>query len=525
MINENFVLHINRDFVVVRHFDEKLFQMKSNCKKREKADPRIDILNTIVFTMTQDPTLEEKVEYISINDSTPEEQGPVVPHERQIVDQVITIWKEDPATENLGVPKLHAIVKQKHPNWTVSEKRVKQLLKKFGLLTNQEQYTYAKDIKSELTPDIELPPKVQVVMTSKRGKCLYAKKPINKGELIWSETPLFFVPPLANVHLVEHGSACANCGILLQQTEMKTVLKGLDCDVCSEVWCSKKCKQMDAQLHGATKHNVFNPNAKKPKIIDSNAFLELQEYCLKESWNALYAITLICANMLLDKLGTKQKQFNAMARVSQDVRYKALDSGGGTFDNMNGGALFVQEQQETLWKEGYERFLRVFPKNFVSYKDFLYMMGTYNINNLDSNVFLTQSHLNHNCDPNTTVDTALDRISGLKVFAKRDIKEGEELTTTYVNPSHTLNQRQRELRVNWGFICACEKCKSDARTTERRKSSSSSKKQDAKNIRNMLKETKEQVGDGGIELEIPHEVNGERRKSVRFDETVVAVNN
>ena len=308
---------------------------------------------------------------------------------------------------------------------------------------------------------------------------------------------------------------------------MKTVLKGLDCDVCAEVWCSKKCKQIDSQLHGATKHNVFNPNSKKPKIIDSNAFLELQEYCLKESWNALYAIALIYANIVLDKLGVKQKQFNAMARVSQDVRYKALDSGGGTFDNMNGGALFVQEQQETLWKEGYEKFLRVFPKNTISYKEFLYMMGTYNINNLDSSVYLTQSHLNHNCDPNTTVDTALDRISGLKVFAKRDIKEGEELTTTYVNPSHTLHQRQRELRVNWGFICACDKCKSDANATGRRKSSSASKKQDAKNIRNMLKETKEQVGeDGEIELDIPpHEFNGERRKSVRFDETVVAVNN
>lgn len=79
--------------------------------------------------MTQDHILEEKLEYISINDSSPEEQGPIVPHERQIVDQVIAIWKEDPSTENLGVAKLHAIIKQKHPNWTVSDKRVKQLLK------------------------------------------------------------------------------------------------------------------------------------------------------------------------------------------------------------------------------------------------------------------------------------------------------------------------------------------------------------------------------------------------------------
>ncbi|KAI5956307.1 SET5 [Candida jiufengensis] len=474
--------------------------------------------------MTQD--LEKKIEVISINDSIPEENGPRVPHERQVIDTIIEIWKQDPNTENLGVSKLHSIVKQKHSNWSLSEKRVRQLLKKFGLSTNQEQFTYAKDIKSELTPDINLPPKIQVVMTSKRGKCLYAKKPITKGELIWEEKPLFFIPPLANVKLISHGSACSYCGKLLQQTEMKTVLKGLDCNVCSEIWCSKECKQQDGDLHSILKHNVYNPTTKKSKFINPDSFITLQDYCLEESWNALYAITLIYAQILLDKSGTKQKQFNAMAKVSQDIRYKALNSGGGTFDNMNGGALFVQEQQKTLWKEGYEKFLSVFPKNPITYKEFLYMMGTYNINNLDSNIYLTQSHLNHNCNPNTSVDTNINRISGLKVFAKTNIKEGEEITTTYVNPNHTLNQRQRELRVNWGFICNCEKCINDSNEQKRRKSSTSNQQTNAKNIRNMLKETSESMGDKEFELSIPQDgFNGERRKSVRFDEKVVAVNN
>lgn len=151
------------------------------------------------------------------------------------------------------------------------------------------------------------------------------------------------------------------------------------------------------------------------------------------------------------------------------------------------------------------------------------MMGTYNINNLDSNVFLIQSHLNHNCSPNTSVETEMQRTDGLKVFAARDIKSGEELTTTYVNPSHTVHQRQRELRVNWGFVCGCAKCKEDLKQNERRKSSSHQGLQNASSIRNMLKATKETVGEEGIELEVPSEFNGERRKSVRFDEKVVAV--
>ena len=77
-------------------------------------------------------TLSDKIEVISINDSKPESDAIVVPHERQIVDSIIEIWKLDPETENLGISKLHAILKRKHGNWSVSEKRVKTLLKKFG---------------------------------------------------------------------------------------------------------------------------------------------------------------------------------------------------------------------------------------------------------------------------------------------------------------------------------------------------------------------------------------------------------
>lgn len=481
---------------------------------------------------TEVPT--QKTEIVKINDYEEKLNEPIVPHERQIVDAVIAIWKQDPSTESLGISKLHSLVKEEYPNWSVSEKRVKTLLKKFGLLTNtpnQEQYSYASEIKSIYTPDIELPPKVQIVLTSKRGKCLYAKTNISKGEVIFEESQLFNVPPLSKLKLIQHGRACAYCGKLLQgNNQSVSVLKSLDCNICSELWCSQSCKMADFELHGILKHNVFNPNSRgssnKPKQIDASAFLELEVYAEKEQWNALYAIAIIYASILNDKTGIKGRQFNAMARISQATRYKAINSSAGAFDNFSGGALFVQEQQEALWKEGYQKFTKVFPiatsNGDLSYEEFLYMMGTYNINNLDSCVYLTQSHLNHNCDPNTSVETSISkRVDGLKVIAARDIRAGEELTTTYVNPSHTVQQRQRELRVNWGFICGCKKCKEDVHIQQRRKSSTGAVK-DKVAIRDMLKDAKEELGDG-IELEIPTDYNGERRKSVRFDEKVIAV--
>lgn len=480
---------------------------------------------------TMSDSVAKSIETININDSKKEDQEPMVPHERQVVDDIIAIWREDSSTESLGVAKLHGLVKQRHPNWSLSEKRVKTLLKKFGLSNNaNQQFNYASEITSLPDPNLVLPEKVKVIMTSKRGKGLYAKTSIAKGELIWEEKPYFFIPPLANLKLIKNGKACAYCGKLLtnaRSSSGSSVLRGLDCSGCPDVFCSINCKKTSGVLHSALKH--LSKGHKK--IINSEAYLELEEYCIKEQWNALFAITLIYADILEDKSGEKLDYFKSMARVSQATRYKALDSSAGSFDNFTGGALFVQEQQENLWKEGYSKFSKVFPKAVaegqVDYEEYLMMLGCYNINNLDSCVFRIQSHLNHTCDPDVDVETSPNsRPDGIKVFAKRDIKAGEELTTTYVNPAHTVFQRQRELRANWGFTCSCSKCKEDVKQLERRqsnsgnRSSSSNGAEKKADIRKMLHETKEELDGDGIELGIPTEANGERRKSVRFDEKV-----
>lgn len=471
--------------------------------------------------------LEKRIEVVEINDKCPEPPQPITPHERQVVDAVIAIWKEDPSTESLGVPKLHSIVKEKHPNWSLSEKRVRALLKKFGLMptANVEQYTYAKDITSLKTPHVVVPDKLTLQMTSKRGKGLFAKTEIKEGELIWEEAPLFLVPLLAHAELITNGKACSFCGKISNDASRSkaglSVLRGIDCSSCPETWCSSYCKRVNQTQHSALKH-VGRSSIKQ---FDAEAFHSLVEFAIKEQWNALYATTLIFADILLDKSNVKGDQFKAMARVDQRIRYKALNSSAGAFDSMQGGALFVEEQQEQLWKKGYELFCDVFPrsrqeKNLL-YDEFMFMMGTYNINNVDSCIFLLQSHLNHNCDPNTKVVLSAKKYEKLKVFAARDIRTGEELTTTYVNPSHTVQQRQRELRVNWGFICKCQKCKSDFELQKKRKSSSSKSLKDKADVKAMLDSVSKELEGKELELQVPLDYNGERRKSVRFDEKVI----
>ena len=75
-------------------------------------------------------------------------------------------------------------------------------------------------------------------------------------------------------------------------------------------------------------------------------------------------------------------------------------------------------------------------------------------------MYTLHSHLNHSCRPNVSVRhldqrNALARIS---VLAKTEIKAGQELLVTYVNPELNLKARRTALEA-WGFgECRCERC-------------------------------------------------------------------
>ncbi|KAK4618381.1 SET domain-containing protein 5 [Fulvia fulva] len=72
-------------------------------------------------------------------------------------------------------------------------------------------------------------------------------------------------------------------------------------------------------------------------------------------------------------------------------------------------------------------------------------------------LFLTYSRVNHSCRPNLA-NTYNATLGMLTVHATRDIKAGEELTTTYILNVRTKEQRQEQLQTGWGFKCQCELC-------------------------------------------------------------------
>lgn len=469
---------------------------------------------------------------IAINDKTEGKDELCAPNETQIIDFVSALWKEDPLTEALAISKLHQILKGKHPRWTFSEKRLKNAMRMSGLLVSadQELFVYSDRIKSFITPNSQIPDSVEIKMTKDRGNGVYAKTMIKKGDLIWQEAPLFLIPPLAHASLISFGKACTYCGGSTNDISRSkagiSVLKGLDCNWCQDVWCSPHCKKANAALHPFLKHPSQNRQLSR-KFINLSAFFELVHFCVQNQWSSLHAVTLIHANTLLDKAHGKGVIFESMASVSQLVRYQAAKSSAGAFDPLHGGISHDLYDQEALWREGYLKFCEVFPAmddiQMISFQEFLLLLGRYSLNAFDSSIYQLQSQLNHDCSPNVEVLTSLKRFEGISVVAAQDIPSGLELTMAYVNLCHTVQQRRRELRVNWGFLCNCRKCEADLKIQQRRKSSSGSFSDDRHDLQAFLRSTLEPSEAIEFELGMPTDFNGQRRKSVRFDDKVIKV--
>jgi len=80
-------------------------------------------------------------------------------------------------------------------------------------------------------------------------------------------------------------------------------------------------------------------------------------------------------------------------------------------------------------------------------------------------LFLLQSCLNHSCKPNAEVVGGLIDSSKalIKLVALKNIKQGEEITISYIDHPNKKSQdeRQKELTSCYLFCCECSKCRQE----------------------------------------------------------------
>ncbi|CCD24658.1 S-adenosylmethionine-dependent methyltransferase NDAI_0D03440 [Naumovozyma dairenensis CBS 421] len=555
------------------------------------------------------------IKTLSLNDLGEQQKLPPnskIPNHQTICDHVVRLWKEEPSMEYEPLSILHTRLKQRNPHWILSQDTLQEILLKHNLYQSssisdpnilplyadqiQYQSSSSANINDIITSIKKFPSCLTIEEKEPMGRCLIATDHIEANKLIFQEpTPLITIPPMDKLGLIERGKICSHCGNTLHSLSTHFIMmNGLDCDSCGTIWCSKKCKLANSHIHSILKHQK---SGKKKMMnnnnvaVDSKAWNEFEKLCIKFNQRDIFSVGFIWATIVsMEKPDLKSEletKWNSLCSLSQRIRSNAADSTniGGTFDKSNGGGgtsagtvidtrdtinetekvksreeEHKNEDMEHIWKSAFKLFQSALPKvgDTIDFEQFLCEIGRFNLNQIEGQIYYLNSFLNHNCEPNVRFE--IDSKLCLKIFSRKPINKGEQLFTTYVSPLHGVNLRRRELRVNYGIFCKCNRCENEflkskqsrqdnnnidnrilsdtpaimksperltlkirresntaaaASTTAgaRRKSSLRNKRPD---LTELLKNGKE------FDLEIPtnFKIGSRRRTSVRFDENV-----
>ena len=125
------------------------------------------------------------------------------PSDSDLTTALAALRGENPA---LGIPKLHALLLSKNPEWLVSEKRTRKILQSLGL-TNAAKNSPSDSGGGLKSPSSKLldglnplkytqkGPALRVeYFDQRKGKGLIATTDISEGTVIWREDPFGLAP-------------------------------------------------------------------------------------------------------------------------------------------------------------------------------------------------------------------------------------------------------------------------------------------------------------------------------------------
>lgn len=116
------------------------------------------------------------------------------PPEDELIKVVRQLRAEHPS---LGAPKLLAIVRQKNPEWSLSEKRLRKLLQQQNLVATAAPAAPAVAYpRSKIDEGVDASTWTSGVAIKQfdkmKGKGLVAKQKLTAGEILWKEDPWIF---------------------------------------------------------------------------------------------------------------------------------------------------------------------------------------------------------------------------------------------------------------------------------------------------------------------------------------------
>jgi len=122
-----------------------------------------------------------------------------------------------------------------------------------------------------------------------------------------------------------------------------------------------------------------------------------------------------------------------------------------TFFELSGSVKFdgiLSHRAYGIFPEEYKRAISIYKNNSVGTGEKV----------TEEHLYLKFSMINHSCDPNTIPD--IPDLDGrrMELRAVKEIKVGQEVTTSYLDPWILLGERKEKELENWNFQCKCDSC-------------------------------------------------------------------
>lgn len=268
---------------------------------------------------------------------------------------------------------------------------------------------------------------------AERGRMLRTTRAIGAGECVLREKPYGLV--VLNAHRSE---LCAVC--------LRSADPDICCDDCSRVFfCSDECREQLQEVH-------------------ENECMALEEVELVAKKTSVEVDLL---RLLIRILASRPFD-------SPDQELSTNDAGSvvATFTKVR-DMIHALDQQPKAWqdhvRDGAARIMEDLPSEcHLPVDDILvlaaqinensYALGALNDSHLVASVglFATTGLVNHSCSPNCGWSNAGD--GSVALHALRDLKEGEEITLSYIDIDKERSERRQELRETKHFDCFCDRC-------------------------------------------------------------------
>ena len=249
---------------------------------------------------------------------------------------------------------------------------------------------------------ISLSKVVKIINDPLRGRCVVASKPLSPGDVVLSTKAEAYVPS-------NNASRCASCF-----TSSKPLRR---CKGCSYAhYCSQACQKKDWKDGGHSKSCKYIQTLRSRLENDSalsDTLLLIRIFCSESSIKSVSSMHFHTPSSDLER-SSKRLIHTARSVVP----------------------LLSKFPREVLLKTLY----RFVSNNFAITDDLLLKVG--------AGVFPEGALFNHDCVPNCVV-TYCGLVQNIR--CTRHIREGEELTHSYVDVFATTSDRQSELYV----LCCC----------------------------------------------------------------------